>query len=105
MMKLKLLITQHPKEGANPINCMKMIKSPCLGMISSYRGEKREDTKQGNFPTISVQILTTMATTSTDKERNHPLQIHLLNTISINQKEIITTRKKIVSLYNTLSNS
>lgn len=102
MMKLKLLITQHLREGENPINCMKMIKSPCLGMIFSYQGEKREDTKQGNFPTISAQILTTMVT---DKERNHPLQTHLLNTISINQKEIITTRKKIVSLYNTSSSS
>lgn len=104
-MKLKLLITQHPKEGANLTNSMKMIKSPFLEMIFLYQEVKREDIKQENFLIILVQTLTTMLTTNTDKEKNHPLQVHLLNITKINHKKIITIQNKTVTLYNTLSNS
>ena len=104
MMKLKLSTTQHPKEGANLTNFMKMIKSLYLETIFSYQGVKREDTKQENFPTILVQILTIMVIINIGKERNHLQQVHLLNINNTSLKEIITL-KKIVTLYNISSNS
>lgn len=104
-MKLKLLITQHPKEGANLTNSMKMIKSPFLEMIFSYQEVKREDIKQENFLIILVLILTTTLIINTDKEKNHPHLLHVLNITRINQKKIFTIQNKTVTLYNTLSNS